>query len=185
MHLIIPPNLPAPVLSATQNLLAPANLPPPPAVPSPVKWASVPVSQSTSYAPILTLNLPSSPEPPKQLVWHRKGDYVASVCAYIYLGLGSYALTRRRSIAEGQGGVWIHQVSRRHSQAPFKKVKGAVQLVLFHPSKPHFFVAVRPARLPCVLAFPLLTAPCEPWGSHRRSDMCACTTSRSRRSSKR
>ena len=43
---------------------------------------------------------------------------------------------------EGQGGVWIHQLSRRHSQAPFKKVKGAVQLVLFHPSKPHFFVAV-------------------------------------------
>ena len=43
----------------------------------------------------------------------------------------------------GQGGVWIHQVSRRHSQAPFKKIKGSVQLVLFHPSKPHFFVAVR------------------------------------------
>ena len=50
-----------------------------------------------------------------------------------------------RSVAEGQAGVWIHQVSRRHSQAPFKKVKGAVQLVLFHPSKPHFFVAVRPS----------------------------------------
>jgi ribosome biogenesis protein ERB1 len=39
--------------------------------------------------------------------------------------------------------VWIHQLSRRHSQAPFKKVKGAVQLVLFHPIKPYFFVAVR------------------------------------------
>lgn len=47
----------------------------------------------------------------------------------------------------GQGGVWIHQVSRRHSQAPFKKIKGAVQLVLFHPSKPHFFVAVRALAL--------------------------------------
>ena len=43
---------------------------------------------------------------------------------------------------EGQVGVWIHQISRRHSQAPFKKVKGVVQLVLFHPAKPHFFVAV-------------------------------------------
>lgn len=46
---------------------------------------------------------------------------------------------------EGQGGVWIHQVSRRHSQAPFRKVKGSIQLVLFHPTKPHFFVAVRPS----------------------------------------
>jgi ribosome biogenesis protein ERB1 len=41
-----------------------------------------------------------------------------------------------------QGAVWIHQITRRHSQAPFRKVKGSVQLVQFHPSKPHFFVAV-------------------------------------------
>ncbi|KAH9943090.1 ribosome biogenesis protein ERB1 [Epithele typhae] len=82
------------------------------AVASPVKWT-----------PTLTLNLPTSPEPPKQLVWHRKG----------IMSLQS----------EGQAGVWIHQMSRRHSQAPFKKVKGAVQLVLFHPSKPHFFVATQ------------------------------------------
>jgi len=45
--------------------------------------------------------------------------------------------------SEGQGGVWIHQISKRHSQAPFKKIRGSVQLVLFHPLKPHFFVAVR------------------------------------------
>ncbi|KAI9067600.1 BOP1NT-domain-containing protein [Trametes sanguinea] len=124
IHFVIPPNLPGPVLTATQNVLAPATLPPPPANPSPVKWSSVPAAQSSSDTPILTLSLPSSPEPPKQLVWHRKGDYVASV-------------------SEGQGGVWIHQVSRRHSQAPFKKVKGTVQLVLFHPTKPHFFVATQ------------------------------------------
>jgi ribosome biogenesis protein ERB1 len=43
---------------------------------------------------------------------------------------------------EGQGGVWMHQITRRHSQAPFKKVRGAIQAVLFHPLKPHFFVAV-------------------------------------------
>ncbi|KAI0723343.1 ribosome biogenesis protein ERB1 [Earliella scabrosa] len=124
VHFLMPPNLPVAVLTVTQNALAPANLPAASSVPSPVKWTSVPAAQSSSDAPILTLNLPSSPEPPKQLVWHRKGDYVASV-------------------SEGQAGVWIHQVSRRHSQAPFKKVKGAVQLVLFHPSKPHFFVATQ------------------------------------------
>lgn len=45
------------------------------------------------------------------------------------------------------GGVWIHQVTKRHSQSPFKKVKGTVQMVLFHPKKPNFFVAVRIFRL--------------------------------------
>jgi len=45
--------------------------------------------------------------------------------------------------SENQGGVWMHQISRRHSQAPFTKIKGVVQMVLFHPTKPHFFVAVR------------------------------------------
>jgi len=42
----------------------------------------------------------------------------------------------------GQASVWIHQTSKRHSQAPFKNVKGAVQRVAFHPLKPQFFVAV-------------------------------------------
>ena len=44
---------------------------------------------------------------------------------------------------EGQGSVWIHQITRRHSQAPFQKIRGSVQIVLFHPLKPHLFVAVR------------------------------------------
>ena len=158
LHFIVPPNLPSSVLTATQNVLAPANLPPAPSAPSSVKWTSVPAAQSSSDIPILTLNLPSSPEPPKQLVWHRKGDYLASVCTCTILPLLSIRRRKNRkltgsnwcSVAEGQAGVWIHQVSRRHSQAPFKKVKGAVQLVLFHPSKPHFFVAVRvPIRHGC------------------------------------
>jgi hypothetical protein len=73
--------------------------------------------------------------------------------------------------AETSGGVWIHQLSRRHSQAPFKKVKGAIQLVLFHPTKPYFFVAV------CTLDLGLsrrVDTVC------RRSATYACTTSRSR-----
>ncbi len=82
IHFLFPPNLPAAILAATQHALSPANLPPPPAVPSPVKWVSVPAAQSSTDAPILSLHLPSSPEPPKQLVWHRKGDYLASVCTY-------------------------------------------------------------------------------------------------------
>jgi hypothetical protein len=73
--------------------------------------------------------------------------------------------------AETSGGVWIHQLSRRHSQAPFKKVKGAIQLVLFHPTKPYFFVAV---RTPDFVVDCTVDAVC------RRSATCACTTSRSR-----
>ncbi len=43
---------------------------------------------------------------------------------------------------DAMNAVWIHQISKRHSQAPFRKIKGSVQRVLFHPSKPNFFVAV-------------------------------------------
>ncbi|TFY81834.1 hypothetical protein EWM64_g2178 [Hericium alpestre] len=121
LHFIIPPNLPAAVLTATQTLLAPATLPPAPATPSPVKWTN---PKSVGDGPILVLDLPQSSGLPKDIAWHKKGDYFATV-----------------SSGGNQGGVWIHQMSRRHSQAPFKKIKGSVQLSLFHPTKPHFFVA--------------------------------------------
>ncbi|KAG6890935.1 Ribosome biogenesis protein erb1 [Termitomyces sp. Mi166 len=126
IHFIIPPNLPNSVLSLTQALLAPSSLPPAPATPSPVKWVTPPTTAWSIDAPILTANLPPSSGLPIQLTWHRKGDYLASV-----------------STGGTQSGVWIHQVPRRHSQAPFKKVKGTVQMVLFHPLKPHFFVATQ------------------------------------------
>ncbi|KAJ8515963.1 hypothetical protein ONZ45_g6649 [Pleurotus djamor] len=122
LHFIIPPNLPPSVFSSTQSLLAPATLPPPPATPSPVKWAS----STSSDLSTLVVTLPPSSGTPTHIAWHRRGDYLASV-----------------SSGGTQSGVWIHQLSRRHSQAPFNKVRGSVQLVLFHPSKPHFFVATQ------------------------------------------
>ncbi|KAL4076042.1 NUC169 domain-containing protein [Scleroderma yunnanense] len=121
LHFIIPPNLPIAILHSTQNTLAPPTLPPP--IASPVKWTSI---TGIEDGVILTISFPSASGLPKQITWHRKGDYLASV-----------------SSSESEGGVWIHQVSRRHSQAPFKKIKGTVQLVLFHPIKPHFFVATQ------------------------------------------
>ncbi|KAL4241279.1 Ribosome biogenesis protein ERB1 [Abortiporus biennis] len=126
LHFLIPPYTPPTVLNATLTLLAPATLPPAPANPSPVKWNSPAASSFAVEKPILTVTLPSTSGLPKQISWHRRGDYLATV-----------------SSGEGQGGVWIHQISRRHSQAPFKKIKGSVQLVLFHPSKPNFFVATQ------------------------------------------
>jgi len=121
----IPPNLPPAILTATRALLNPPTLPPTPATPSLVKWINLPQA-STLEGPLLSLELPPSSGLFKHITWHRKGDYFATV-----------------SSGGGQGGVWIHQVSRRHSQAPFKKIKGSVQLVLFHPSKPNFFVATQ------------------------------------------
>lgn len=37
----------------------------------------------------------------------------------------------------------MHQLSKGVTQAPFKKTKGKVSRVLFHPTKPFFFVAAQ------------------------------------------
>lgn len=39
--------------------------------------------------------------------------------------------------------VLVHQLSKGQSQSPFSKSKGLIQRVLFHPSKPIFFVATQ------------------------------------------
>ncbi|XP_006813693.1 ribosome biogenesis protein bop1-A-like, partial [Saccoglossus kowalevskii] len=62
----------------------------------------------------------------KQVTWHGRGDYLATV--------------------QPQGGnaqVLIHQLSKRRTQNPFNKSKGLVQCVLFHPTRPFFFVATQ------------------------------------------
>ncbi|KAL4399405.1 Ribosome biogenesis protein Erb1 [Malassezia pachydermatis] len=69
---------------------------------------------------------------PKQVRWHTRGDYFATVCP-----------------DAGGGAVLIHQVSKHRSQAPFKKARRsgsssfAVQCVAFHPSRPVLFVATQ------------------------------------------
>ncbi|CAD5207750.1 unnamed protein product [Bursaphelenchus xylophilus] len=60
----------------------------------------------------------------RQAVWHRKGDFFASV-----------------GFEPGAKQIFIHRISQCKSQQPFSKSKGQVQCVLFHPTKPHFFVA--------------------------------------------
>jgi len=62
----------------------------------------------------------------KQVTWHRKGDYFAVV------------------MPEGETkSVVVHQFSKRRSQCPFKKAKGQIQCVCFHPTRPFFFVATQ------------------------------------------
>ncbi|KAJ3039064.1 Ribosome biogenesis protein 1 [Rhizophlyctis rosea] len=60
------------------------------------------------------------------VTWHRKGDYFATV-----------------SPDAASTAVLIHQLSKGQTQNPFRKSKGLVQRVLFHPSKPFLFVATQ------------------------------------------
>jgi ribosome biogenesis protein ERB1 len=68
----------------------------------------------------------SHPKPVKQVVWHSKGDYFATVMP-----------------EGGSLSVQIHQISKWRTQNPFQKSKGLIQKVAFHPSKPLFFVATQ------------------------------------------
>lgn len=62
----------------------------------------------------------------KQVIWHKKGDYLATV------------------MPQGESkSIVVHQFSKRKSQCPFKKAKGQIQCVCFHPNKPFFFVATQ------------------------------------------
>ncbi|TPX66037.1 hypothetical protein SpCBS45565_g04703 [Spizellomyces sp. 'palustris'] len=60
------------------------------------------------------------------VTWHRKGDYLATV-----------------SPDGASKSILIHQLSKGLSQNPFRKAKGLVQRVSFHPTKPFFFVATQ------------------------------------------
>lgn len=62
----------------------------------------------------------------RQVTWHGKGDYLASVMP-----------------DNSNLQVLIHQISKRRSQNPFSKNKGLVQCVSFHPIRPYFFVATQ------------------------------------------
>ena len=59
----------------------------------------------------------------KQVTWHPRGDYFATVMPD--------GLNR---------SVMIHQLSKWRSMVPFSKPKGIVQSVLFHPIRPMLFV---------------------------------------------
>lgn len=72
------------------------------------------------------LTPPRCPQALKQVTWHGKGDYFATVVA-----------------DNSNMQVLIHQTSKRWSQNPFRKSKGLVQCVLFHPIRPYFFVATQ------------------------------------------
>ncbi|RXM27381.1 Ribosome biogenesis protein bop1 [Acipenser ruthenus] len=87
-----------------------------------VQWV-VPETEALEKGVRLIIRHPKSV---KQVTWHGKGDYLASVMP-----------------DNGNTQVLIHQLSKRRSQNPFRKNKGLVQCVAFHPSRPAFFVATQ------------------------------------------
>ncbi|GAA97945.1 uncharacterized protein L969DRAFT_19282 [Mixia osmundae IAM 14324] len=89
---------------------------------SDVKWVR-PSAEDREKGYLLHVAVPGTP---KQVTWHRRGDYFASV-----------------STNAGPRSVLIHQISKHQTQAPFTKSKGAMQKVAFHPLRPHFFVATQ------------------------------------------
>lgn len=86
-------------------------------------WAKAKESEESEYGYKLRLEHTHTV---KQITWHRKGDYFATVA------------TEARERA-----VLIHQLTKHQSQAPFRRVKGLVQKVAFHPIKPMFFVVTQ------------------------------------------
>eukprot|EP00898_Chlorokybus_atmophyticus_P006593 jgi/Chlat1/6935/Chrsp52S06612 len=64
--------------------------------------------------------------PVHQVTWHHKGDYFAT------------AAPEANTTA-----VLVHQLSKQQTQNPFRKNKGRVVQVSFHPSKPFFYVATQ------------------------------------------
>lgn len=89
----------------------------------PITW--LPVESGPEYGDGIRLKI-THPKVINKVVWHKKGDYFAVV------------------MPDGQSlQVIIHQLSKHKSQNPLKKPKDLVQTVLFHPSKPIFFVATQ------------------------------------------
>ncbi|KAL3150329.1 Ribosome biogenesis protein 1 [Trebouxia sp. C0010 RCD-2024] len=64
--------------------------------------------------------------PVTYLTWHSKGDYFASVAP-----------------TGNTQAVLVHQLSKHTTQNPFRKNRGRVVRVLFHPLKPFLFVATQ------------------------------------------
>jgi len=91
--------------------------------PAEVRWYKPKSTSERDEGRLVEIEVPGTL---KQITWHKRGDYFATVSA-----------------PAGNRSVLIHQLTKHQTQAPFKKQKGEVQRVAFHPSRPHFFVATQ------------------------------------------
>ncbi|KAF7645030.1 hypothetical protein LDENG_00211500 [Lucifuga dentata] len=111
------------VLSSSERLLSVQQEAEPADVAGPVTWSEV---EGEELSQGIRLKI-QHPKAIQQVAWHAKGDYLASV------------MPDHSSHLQ----VFIHQLSRRRSQNPFRRNKGLVQCVSFHPVRPYFFVATQ------------------------------------------
>ncbi|XP_018542119.1 ribosome biogenesis protein bop1 isoform X1 [Lates calcarifer] len=111
------------VVSASERLLSGQDEVEPAEGAGPVTWGE---AEGEELNQGIRLRI-QHPKAVHQVVWHTKGDYLASV------------MPDHSSHLQ----VFIHQVSRRRSQNPFRRNKGLVQCVSFHPVRPYFFVATQ------------------------------------------
>ncbi|XP_062385951.1 ribosome biogenesis protein bop1 [Sardina pilchardus] len=110
------------ISSATDQIIS-AYVEPEEAREQPAQWATAEgKEQELGYRLLL-----KHPKAVRQVTWHGKGDYLASV------------MPDNNSSTQ----VLIHQVSKRRTQNPFSRNKGQVQCVAFHPVRPFFFVATQ------------------------------------------
>ncbi|CAG8563581.1 23228_t:CDS:10 [Dentiscutata erythropus] len=86
-----------------------------------VEWIKPPTEQGDGF---LVIVQHAHNKVVKQITWHRKGDYFATVAP-----------------DAGNQAILIHQLSKHQTQQPFRRARGMVQRVMFHPIKPLFFVA--------------------------------------------
>jgi ribosome biogenesis protein ERB1 len=84
--MFMPPYVPPEIESATLDVLQP-RVPPPlmtSAKESPVKWhqesATFKKSVSTYSIPLAVISMPPGSDLPKQITFHRRGDYFSTVC---------------------------------------------------------------------------------------------------------
>ena len=77
---MIPPNVPSAIMALTHAALAPIALPPPPVNASTLKWITPASNLWSIDTPILTIHFPNQSGAATYLYWHRRGDYLASVC---------------------------------------------------------------------------------------------------------
>ena len=61
----------------------------------------------------------------KDLVWHNKGDYFATLSKNM----------------QGKTQVYIHSLTKMTHQLPISHIKGNANCISFHPNKPYFIVA--------------------------------------------
>ncbi|KAG7458239.1 hypothetical protein MATL_G00236050 [Megalops atlanticus] len=120
--LVLNPGLGDKLVCSTTDQLLSSYVEPEEERPQPVQWVT-PEGKDHEKGIRLIINHPKAV---RQVTWHGKGDYLASVMP-----------------DNSNMQVLIHQVSKRRTQNPFRKNKGLVQCVSFHPIRPYFFVATQ------------------------------------------